>query len=494
MVRHDSLPVELDTISPAPPSPALSLSRAASGNPFDTPLAKSPASSIHRDPSPSPSGIRLRSLNLETGGEQLAQEQLPPVDGGRGAWAFVVAAFILETVIWGFSFSFATILVYLQRTAPWSDNSIGILSAIGAVNLGTQYLLPLPTTILFRRYPDYVKMALWISTALYTGSMLLSSWATQAWQLVVLQGIVCGATGSIMYTPVLMWLNDWWVAKKGLAGGIIFAGAGIGGLIFPFIISSLLSWRGFPWMVRIWAVLAGTTLALSVYLIKPRVPPRKLRSHERGPWLATDGAFLRDPIMVLTLGTSFVSSLSTFPVSLYLATYASNLTPSAFEAEIVVGIYNVASSFGCAFTGWLADIDYPLATTFCGVAGAIAAFASWGLADSLAKVYGFAVLSGFTSQIIAAWSGCARDVSGGNPYTGSLVFGVLAGSRGLASIAMPFISEELYRPSDEKETWGRFGFYRMMLFVGVTAAISALGGVALKVVRTRMVKSGRLRA
>ena len=217
-------------------------------------------------------------------------------------------------------------------------------------------------------------------------------------------------------------------------------------------------------MVRVWAVLAGVTLALSVYLIKPRVPPRRMRSHERGPWLATDGAFLRDPIMLLTLGTSFVSSLSTFPVSLYLATYASNLTPSAFEAEVVVGIYNVASSFGCAFTGWLADIDYPLATTFCGVAGAIAAFASWGLADSLAKAYGFAVLAGFTSQIIAAWSGCARDVSGGNPYVGSLVFGVLAGSRGLASIAMPFISEELYRPGDEKESWGRFGFYRMMLF------------------------------
>ena len=148
MVRHDSLPVELDVVSPAPPSPALSLSRSQSGHPFDTPssaLAKSPASSVHqRDPSPGPSasGVRLRSLNLETGGEQLAQDQLAPVDGGRGAWAFVVAAFILETVIWGFSFSFATILVYLQRTEPWSDNSIGILSAIGAVNLGVQYLLP----------------------------------------------------------------------------------------------------------------------------------------------------------------------------------------------------------------------------------------------------------------------------------------------------------------------------------------------------------------
>lgn len=226
-------------------------------------------------------------------------------------------------------------------------------------------------------------------------------------------------------------------------------------------------------MVRIWAILAGTTLALSVYLIKPRVAPRKMRSHERGPWLATDGAFLRDPIMLLTLGTSFVSSLSTFPVSLYLASYASNLTPSAFEASVVVGVYNVASSFGCAFTGWLADIDYPLATLFCGAAGALAAFASWGLADSLAKVYGFAVLAGFTSQVIAAWSGCARDVSRGNPYVGSLVFGVLAGSRGLASIVMPFVSEGLYRPGESEQAWGRFGFYRMELF-GASLLLSAL--------------------
>lgn len=124
MVRQDDAPpIELDTLSPASPSPAPgSLNRLSSANPFDTPsssscFAKAPSSPF------------------------LAQE-LPPVDGGRGAWTFVVAAFILETVIWGYSFAFATILVYLQRTDPWRSNSLAVLSAIGAVNLGVQYLLP----------------------------------------------------------------------------------------------------------------------------------------------------------------------------------------------------------------------------------------------------------------------------------------------------------------------------------------------------------------
>jgi hypothetical protein len=34
-------------------------------------------------------------------------ESLPPVDKGKGAWGFAASAFVLETFIWGFSYSYA---------------------------------------------------------------------------------------------------------------------------------------------------------------------------------------------------------------------------------------------------------------------------------------------------------------------------------------------------------------------------------------------------
>lgn len=85
--------------------------------------------------------------------------------------------------------------------------------------------------VLFRRYPDWIKTALWTSLAINCGSMLLSSWATELWQLIVLQGVVCGATGAVLYAPVFSWLNDWFVQRKGLASGIIFSGASRGSIL-----------------------------------------------------------------------------------------------------------------------------------------------------------------------------------------------------------------------------------------------------------------------
>ncbi|GAA6037609.1 hypothetical protein JCM8097_006139 [Rhodosporidiobolus ruineniae] len=477
---HPLEPIELDTITPAPPSP---VQLAVQKNPFDTP-AKTPASSVLEQGAAETAASSIRTMDLLEAAGGTEQQQLPPVDRGRGAWGFVAAAAILD---------YATVLVYLQSHEPWSHYSLSALSAVGSVQLGVQFLLPIFATLVFRRYSDYVKRILWGAALVNCSSMLLSSWSTQVWHLITLQGIVVGASGSIMYTPVLLWLNEWFIERRGLAGGIIFAGAGIGGLVFPFVISGLLARVGFAWMIRVWVAITAVVFSLAVYLIKPRVPPARMRKAERGPWLSTDGAFLKNPLLLLMCFVSFTSSLSTFPVSLYLATFASNLTPSSFSADIVPAVYNAAASLGCAATGFLSDRNYPLACTLCGALGAVIALSAWGLADSLAKTYGFAVLFGFTTQIVAAWGNNALDVSGGSPHVASLVFGILSLMRGAASIMMPFVADGLYHPEESKEDWGRFGFYRMIIFVGVAAIVSAGGSVALGFMRRKLVKDNKLR-
>ena len=54
--------------------------------------------------------------------------------------------------------------------------------------------------------------------------MLAASWATKVWHLILTQGILCGLSGAVLYTPVLLWLNGWFHLKRGLATGIIFSG------------------------------------------------------------------------------------------------------------------------------------------------------------------------------------------------------------------------------------------------------------------------------
>lgn len=51
----------------------------------------------------------------------------------------------------------------------------------------------------------------------------------KAWLLILLQGVCFGIGGGTLYWPVMVLVSEWFVQRRGLAGGIIFAGSGIGG-------------------------------------------------------------------------------------------------------------------------------------------------------------------------------------------------------------------------------------------------------------------------
>jgi len=103
-----------------------------------------------------------------------------------------------------------------------------------------------------------------------------------------------------------------------------------------------------------------------------------------------------------------------FPVSLFLATYAASLLPAddSFTVNLVVGIFNAAAMLGSVLTGWGADRSLPSTVAFIGVAGGVVALSAWGEADTLAKVFGFAVLYGGSSQICSCWGNAASIVAG----------------------------------------------------------------------------------
>jgi amino acid transporter len=69
--------------------------------------------------------------------------------------------------------------VHLSTHAPFNVSSIEAISAVGTVALALQYILPVFIIMVFRRYPERAKAALWVSMFVSCGSMLLSSFATK---------------------------------------------------------------------------------------------------------------------------------------------------------------------------------------------------------------------------------------------------------------------------------------------------------------------------
>lgn len=105
--------------------------------------------------------------------------------------------------------------------------------------------------MLLQRYPDYLKPIMWFGLFLCSLSLLLSSFVshvsailavvnipqcTHTWSsssqvvfLVLLHGVGLGIGGGLLYWPIMILVSEWFVQRRGLAGGIIFAGSGVGG-------------------------------------------------------------------------------------------------------------------------------------------------------------------------------------------------------------------------------------------------------------------------
>jgi hypothetical protein len=62
-------------------------------------------------------------------------------------------------------------------------------------------------------------------------TLVASSFSTQVWHLILTQGILYAIGGSLLYTPTVFYLDEWFILRKGLAFGIMWAGVGVVGSI-----------------------------------------------------------------------------------------------------------------------------------------------------------------------------------------------------------------------------------------------------------------------
>ena len=85
-------------------------------------------------------------------------------------------------------------------------------------------------------------------------AVFLSSFATKVWHLILTQGILYAIGGNLVYYPIFMFIDEWFVRRKGFAFGIMWAGSGCGGLAGPLILHWGLSKYGVKTFLRGWAI------------------------------------------------------------------------------------------------------------------------------------------------------------------------------------------------------------------------------------------------
>ncbi|KAF9353121.1 hypothetical protein BGX26_009096 [Mortierella sp. AD094] len=154
------------------------------------------------------------------------------------------------------------------------------ISYIGSLASGFQFFFTIFAGPIMNRFGH--KIILWAGCIIGTLALLCSSWCTELWQLYLAQGVMFGIGASFLNLAATAIPPLWYDVHRGLAMGICFCGAGIGGLALGFAIPALINKVDVWWTLRIYALIYLVLTAFAALVMRaprqlsgPPIPPRK---------------------------------------------------------------------------------------------------------------------------------------------------------------------------------------------------------------------------
>lgn len=422
--------------------------------------------------------------------EEPPTQRLPPVDGGRAAWLFLTGCFAIEMVLWGFPFSFGVLQEYYSTHPPISSNPSSI-SAVGTTCSGILYLFA-PFTFLHCTLSTHARRySLFYALPLLSLSLIASSYARTVSHLILTQGLLYALSGCYLYYPIFLWVDEWFVRRKALAYGIMWAGSGCGGLVGPFVLSWGLKTYGAPTFLRGWAIAMFLLIGPLLFFVKPRLPdplPTSSISLKQTLRNLTHGfSFARTREFALLQAANTMQGLGYFIPLLYLPTYAAtHHLPSSMQS-LLLSLINLATIPGLLFLTALSDHSISAYTLILisALGSCLATFLLWGLASaSLPLLILFSVAYGFFGGgFTAVYAATAKELQtvmirrrGEAGLAGAdvgSIFGLLGVGRGIGNVIAGPLSEVLLKGDVSMGGYGS-GYRPLVIFTGTTAAAAAV--------------------
>jgi hypothetical protein len=88
------------------------------------------------------------------------------------------------------------------------------------------YLFAPVSLYILETWPSIRRRTSALGLVLIVSTLIASSFSTAVWHLIVTQGVLYAVGGSFLYAPTVFYLDEWFIKKKGLAFGIMWAGVG----------------------------------------------------------------------------------------------------------------------------------------------------------------------------------------------------------------------------------------------------------------------------
>ena len=261
----------------------------------------------------------------------------------------------------------AVLMVPWGQAFGWSRATISFAAATGIFLFGMTG--PFAAALMQRFGIRAVVLA---ALALMSASTGLSLFMTQAWQLVLLWGVLSGlGSGCIAQVLSASIVNRWFVARRGLAMGLLAASTSTGTLIFFPAFSAIAKAHG--WQGVVLTVSGGLALLIPVVALwlpewpadVGEVPYGATADHQaspssRGNPLTATFAALREGLQNrdfwLLAGTFFVCGFTTNGlVGTHMIALCSDHGLEAVAAGSLLAMMGVFDLVGTTASGWLTD-------------------------------------------------------------------------------------------------------------------------------------------
>ncbi|KAF7533499.1 hypothetical protein G7Z17_g13504 [Cylindrodendrum hubeiense] len=311
-------------------------------------------------------------------------------EGGFQAWSVVAGSWFALFASLGLMNTLGTFQAYVldnqlkgynEGTVGWVFSIYTFLAFFCGVYIGP----------VFDKYgPKWLVIA---GSAFTVGGMIFMSFCTQLWHFIIAFGLLCGFGSSLLFTPSIAAVGHFFKARRGLATGIASTAGGLGGIIYPLMLSSLIEKIGYAWATRVIALICLCCSLIGICLIRSRLPPAKnatahpdFRIFKNLPFLFTTiGIFLLEFSLFIPLG--------------YISTYALQQGFGKDFSYNLLPIMNAGSVVGRVLPGYYADVIGPYNVSILAVlVSIVATLCIWlPLGHTTGGVIFFAVLFGFAS-------------------------------------------------------------------------------------------------
>ncbi|KAF4971637.1 hypothetical protein FZEAL_9797 [Fusarium zealandicum] len=230
-------------------------------------------------------------------------------------------------------------------------------------------------------------------------SLIFLSFSTEFYQFLLSFGVCGGISASLLFNPALSAIGHWFDKRRAFATGLACTAGGLGGCIFPLIILTLAPRIGFPWAIRVIALISSALFVVSGIFLRKRLPHNKAR-------ISIDFKLLRNLKFGITVLAIFFVEFAVFIPYTYISSYAVHYGFSLDKSYLLNIVLNAGAIPGRVLPGYTAD-RFGAFNTMC-VTALVCAILILGLwsttGGSEAKVMSFTALFGF-------WSGAAISLS-----------------------------------------------------------------------------------